>query len=51
MPRAKKKPSIEEQLRTLIMCATESQRYTLAKRLIDILNEDEKQSELKPEAA
>jgi hypothetical protein len=32
------------------MCATESQRYTLAKRLIDILNAEQAEAETGSEA-
>lgn len=37
MPRQKKKPSIEQQLRTLIATATEEREYQLAQALVEIL--------------
>jgi hypothetical protein len=37
MPRKRKQPSIEEQLRAVIAQATEEGRYDLAKKLIDFL--------------
>ncbi len=37
MPRQKKRPSIDSQLRTLIATATEEKLYNLAQKLIDIL--------------
>ena len=43
MPRAKKKPSIEQQLRSVIAQATEEGRYDLAKKLIDFLDPVPKQ--------
>ena len=39
MPRAKKKPTINEQLRTIISTATEEKLYTLAQKLIEILKD------------
>jgi hypothetical protein len=41
MPRQKKRPSIDSQLRTLIATATEEKNYPLAQRLITLLRDYE----------
>lgn len=42
MPRQKKRPSIDSQLRNLIATATEEKLYTLAQKLIEILKDLER---------